>query len=186
MWFAIFFEKRYNVYRLIIEVKMMLLLATHKDLLEIDTLAKKVIEEMESSKIPQWHHGYPAYRHFKEDIDNKGLYIYRENNIILGTITILPENDPPYQTINSWLKEKSIVIHRMLVDPASRNKGVAQKLLNKAIMIGKENNYESIKIDTHLENYKMRNFLKKNGFIELEYLKIIDRLAYEKVLEDSL
>jgi len=141
-----------------------MLTTSYEDLFEIDSLAKKVIDDMELSKIPQWHHGYPMYSHFKEDIDNGGLYVYKEDNVILGTITILKENDPPYKTIDSWLKDKSIVIHRMLVDPSKRNKGIAQKLLNKAIMIGKERNYQSIKIDTHLENYKMRNFLKKNGF----------------------
>ena len=72
----------------------------------------------------------------------------------------------------------------MLVHPIARKKGIASKLLNKVIEIGKLGNYESIKIDTHIENYKMRKFLKKNGFIELEYLEIIDRLAYEKVLEE--
>ncbi len=162
----------------------MMCLATHKDLLEISNLADLVINDMEKSNIPQWKKGYPAYTHFEKDVEDSALYIYKDENIIVGAITILEENDPPYKTINSWLKEKSIVIHRLLVHPMARKKGVAQKLLDQAIIIGKKQNYESIKIDTHIENYKMRNFLKKNGFIELEYLEIIDRLAYEKVLED--
>jgi len=184
MWFAIFFEKRYNSYRLINEVRIMLLLATYEDLLEIDNLAELVIIDMEKAKIPQWIKGYPAYNDFKKDIDNKALYIYKEDNNILGTITFLPENDPPYKTISSWLKEKSIVKHRMLVHPSNRNIGIAKILLDEAIHYAKINDFESIKIDTHLENYKMRSFLKKNGFIELDYLKIINRLAYELVLED--
>jgi len=162
----------------------MMYLATHKDLLEIANLADLVINDMEKSNIPQWKKGYPAYIHFEKDVEDGALYIYKDENIIIGAITILPENDPPYRTINSWLKQKSIVIHRLLVHPMARKKGVAQKLLDQAIDFGKNENYESIKIDTHLENYKMRNFLKKNGFVELEYLETIDRLAYEKVLED--
>ena len=162
----------------------MLTRARYNDLNELDKLVVLVINDMESSNIPQWSIGYPSSAHFKKDIDNRAIYIYKEENIILGSITILPENDPPYKTINSWIKEKSIVIHRMLVHPIARNKGIAYKLLEKAIEIGKKDKYESIKIDTHLENYKMRNFLKKNGFIELEYLKTIDRVAYEKILEE--
>jgi len=114
----------------------------------------------------------------------KSLYVFKEDNNVLGSITVLPEDDLPYETIDSWIKDKSIVIHRMLVSPSARNKGIASKLLNKAIEIGLKGDFESIKIDTHLENYKMRNFLKKNGFIELDYLETIDRIAYEKVLED--
>ncbi len=162
----------------------MLMFATYKDLYEIDNLANLVIKDMEESNIPQWEKGYPSYDDFKKDIDSNALIIYRDNDIIIGTITILPENDPPYKTISSWIKEKSIVIHRMLVHPKVRKKGVASILLAEAIKIGVKGKYESIKIDTHLENYKMRNFLKKNGFIELEYLEIIDRLAYELVLEE--
>ncbi len=162
----------------------MLTYAVYSDLDEIEKLANLVIRDMEYFSIPQWKKGYPAYSDFQNDIDSNALIIYKEKNIILGTITILPEDDPPYKTINSWLKEKSIVIHRMLVSPKSRNKGIAKSLLDEAIKIGKKGNYESIKIDTHLENYKMRSFLKKNGFIELDYLETIDRLAYELVLEE--
>ncbi|MCK5388581.1 MAG: GNAT family N-acetyltransferase [Candidatus Izimaplasma sp.] len=162
----------------------MLTRARYNDLNELDKLVVLVINDMESSNIPQWSIGYPSSAHFKKDIEDSAIYIYKEENVILGSITVLPENDPPYKTINSWIKEKSIVIHRMLVHPNARNKGIAYKLLEKAIEIGKKDKYESIKIDTHLENYKMRNFLKKNGFVELEYLETIDRLAYELVLEE--
>ena len=162
----------------------MLIFATYKDLIEIDNLANLVIDDMKLSNIPQWEKGYPSYSHFEKDINNHALYIYKVDNIILGSITILPENETAYKTIDSWVKDKSIVIHRMLVHPRARNKGVAQKLLDMAIKVAKENNYDSIKIDTHLKNYKMRNFLEKNNFIEIRYLKTIDRVAYEKVLED--
>ncbi len=163
----------------------MILRATIQDLIEIDLLAKEVIQDMGKAKIPQWKEGYPAYNDFLKDFEANGLYVYKEKQQIKGSITILEENEPAYKTIDSWQKEKSIVIHRLLVDPNARKQGIAQKLLSFAIKIAKENNYESIKIDTHIENYKMRKFLEKNGFKELEYLEIIDRLAYEKVLEDA-
>ena len=156
----------------------------YEDLDQLENLTIEVIEDMAKSNIPQWSIGYPARTHFKKDIDMKSLYVFKEDNNVLGSITVLPEDDLPYETIDSWIKDKSIVIHRMLVSPSARNKGIASKLLNKAIEIGLKGDFESIKIDTHLENYKMRNFLKKNGFIELDYLETIDRIAYEKVLED--
>jgi len=160
----------------------MLTLARLDDLNEIDKLALLVIADMEISNIPQWDKSYPRLKHYKLDIEKNALFIYKQNNVILGVITLLAENDPPYKTIDSWIKDKSIVIHRMLVHPEARNMGIASVLLNHAIYIGKKLFYESIKIDTHLENYKMRNFLKKNGFIELDYLDTINRIAYELVL----
>ncbi len=164
----------------------MLTRATLDDLKEIDELALLVIHDMMLFGIPQWDESYPRQEHYKLDIENNALFLYKDKDAILGAITLLAENDLPYKTINSWVKEKSIVIHRMLVHPKVRNKGIAKSLLEYAIHFSKLGAYESIKIDTHLENYKMRNFLKKNGFIELEYLKTIDRLAYELVLEEKI
>ncbi|AIO19191.1 Acetyltransferase (GNAT) family protein [Candidatus Izimaplasma bacterium HR1] len=162
----------------------MISLALLKDLEEIDELAVKVINHMALAKIPQWTLNYPRKAHYFKDVINNCLYIYKEDNVILGAMTILPENDPPYKTIDGWLKDKSLVIHRLIVDPDNSKKGVAQELFNYGYILGINEDYQSIKIDTHLDNYKMRNFLKKNNFQEIGYLACINRQAYEKVLEE--
>jgi GNAT superfamily N-acetyltransferase len=162
----------------------MLTKGKNKDLLEIDKLAVLVINDMKKSLIPQWELSYPRFKDFEKDVLNESIYLYKIDGIIVGSCTILPENDPPYKTIDSWMKDKSLVIHRMLVHPLYRNEGIAKAFIDNAILLCKKEKYESIKIDTHLENYKMRNFLKKNGFIELDYLETIDRIAYELVVED--
>ena len=162
----------------------MISLALLKDLEEIDELAVKAINNMALSNIPQWTLNYPRKAHYFKDVVNNCLYIYKDKGKILGAVTILPENDPPYQTIDGWLKEKSLVIHRLIVDPDNSKKGIAQALFNYAYSMGINEDYESIKIDTHLKNYKMRNFLTKNDFKEIGYLACIDRQAYEKVLEE--
>ena len=162
----------------------MLTNGTNEDLIELDELAVLVIKDMKKSLIPQWEFNYPRLKNFESDVLSNSIYIYKDNGKIVGTCTILPENDPPYKTIDTWIKNNSLVIHRILVHPDYRKLGVAKAFIDKAIMLCKKGGYESIKIDTHLENYKMRNFLKKNGFIELDYLETIDRLAYELVVEE--
>jgi len=163
----------------------MITYATFDDLLELDELAEEVITHMKESKIPQWELNYPRYEHFEQDVIKKALIIYKEDEKIIGCMAILPENDPPYHTISSWQKEYSIVIHRVLVDPSVQKKGIAKQLLNFAKQYGKLHGFESIKIDTHLENYKMRRFLQKNDFIEGDYIEVMDRIAYECILEDE-
>ena len=78
-----------------------------------------------------------------------------------------------------------MVIHRVLVDPTVQKKGIAKQLLDFAKVQAMRQGFESIKIDTHLENYKMRNFLQKNGFIEGDYIEVMDRIAYEFILEEN-
>jgi ribosomal protein S18 acetylase RimI-like enzyme len=164
----------------------MITYATVDDLMEIDELAVSVIENMGQSNIPQWTLKYPRYEHFEQDVIRQALIVYKDNDSIAGAMAILEENDPPYKTISSWQKEYSIVIHRLIVDPNKANSGIAQKMLDFAIAYGLQHGYESIKIDTHLDNYKMRRFLKKNGFIEGDYIAVMDRIAYEKILEGQL
>jgi len=159
-------------------------LATLKELEEIDELAVCVITNMTQLKIPQWTLDYPRSKHYFKDVIDGSLYIYKEDQKILGVMTLLLDDEPAYRTINGWLREKSLVIHRLLVDPATQKNGIAQKLLEFAITKGINENYHSIKIDTHLENYKMRNFLGKNDFQEIGYLSCINRQAYEKILEE--
>jgi GNAT superfamily N-acetyltransferase len=162
----------------------MLTNGTKEDLIELDELAVLVINDMKKSLIPQWELDYPRLSNFAGDVLTKSIYIFKDNGKIVGSCTVLPENDPPYKTIDSWIKNNSLVIHRMLVHPDYRKLGIAKVFIDNAVMLCKKGKYESIKIDTHLENYKMRNFLKKNGFIELDYLETIDRLAYELVVEE--
>ena len=162
----------------------MITLAKLSDLDEIDQLSVLVIEDMKNSSIPQWTLSYPRKEHFKNDILQDALIIVKDESMILGCMAILEENDPPYKTINSWIGENSIVLHRILVHPTVRNKGVAKQMIDYSINYGKKHKYDSIKIDTHLENYKMRAFLQKNGFVEGDYIEVMNRIAYEKMLEE--
>ncbi len=162
----------------------MLTNGTLDDLEKLDELAVLVINEMIKSSIPQWELDYPRFADFKKDILSKSIFLFKDNGKIIGTCTVLPENDPAYQEIDSWIKNKSLVIHRMLVHPDYRKHGIANVFIENAVKLCKSHNYQSIKTDTHLENFKMRNFLRKNGFIELGYLKSINRLAYELVVEE--
>lgn len=164
----------------------MICFAKQDDLNELDELAVVTISHMSDSKIPQWDINYPRLEHFSKDIEQHALIIYKEDDVILGCMAVLPENDPPYKTIGSWIKDKSIVIHRVLVHPDAAKKGIASKMLQYAISLGIEQGYESIKIDTHLQNYKMRGFLEKNGFVKGDYIEVMDRIAYELVLGGNL
>jgi len=164
----------------------MIRLAQLNDLEVIDAIALRVIADMAESNIPQWDASYPRKTHYFQDVLQDSLFVYEVNDNIIGVMTLLKENDPPYETIDGWLCDhtNSLVIHRVLVDPSSRKQGIAQTLLNYAIELGVNQGYQSIKIDTHHDNYKMRAFLEKNKFKYIGYLDCINREAYERLLED--
>ncbi len=101
----------------------------YEDLNELDELAVLVINNMKKSLIPQWELDYPRYKNFFSDVETKSLYLYKHNGKIVGSCTVLRENDPPYKTIDSWIKNKSLVIHRMLVHPDYQIKESQMSLL---------------------------------------------------------
>ncbi|XMB72438.1 GNAT family N-acetyltransferase [Mycoplasmatota bacterium WC30] len=159
----------------------MIELARKDDIIVISDLAKKTREYMQSMGLKQWIDGYPDYTHFLLDYKNKGLYVYKEGNKIIAAMALLPENDEAYKEIQ-WLKDKSMVMHRVLVDPEHQKSGIGRLLFTYAINLARINGYESIRVDTHPDNYKMQGLIKKMKFQDIGYLSGINRLAYELVL----
>ncbi len=156
--------------------------ATPKDLDALDILSQKAIADMHARGIFQWPKSYPRKAHFAKDIDDDALYVLEQNNRIIGAMAYYEENDPPYRTV-SWFRDKSMVIHRILVDPAMQQSGAASTLMRYAIKHAHENGYESIKIDTPPGNTRMRHFLKRHQFIEGQYIKPMHRIAFERTIE---
>lgn len=151
------------------------------DLEVIDKIAVKVIDDMKKNNIPQWDYNYPRKEHYFEDVEEECLYVFDDNGVI-GAITLKAQDDPPYEDIDNWTDEESLVVHRVIVDPTATRKGVASQFFAYAEELAKSMGYNSIKVDTHKENFKMNGFLKKLGFREMGYLPSINRIAFEKII----
>lgn len=62
------------------------------------------------------------------------------------------------------ITERKYVGVSVMVNPAHRNNGIAEKLMLKAIDVVKENGFSAISVDVYTENVKSQNLLKKLGF----------------------
>jgi len=151
------------------------------DIDRIVELAKKTRENMLENGLRQWTGNYPDKESFMRDFQKDGLYIYKDGDVIIASISILPENDVAYKEIE-WLKYRSLVIHRVIVDPDQQKKGLGIILFEFAKNLGLTGGYESIKVDTHPDNFKMQGLITKAGYQKVGYLSGINRLAYELVL----
>lgn len=159
--------------------------ATLNDLTSIDALSLEVINAMHKNNIHQWNLEYPRMPHFKRDIENDALFVYHYEGDIVGVMAIYEENEAPYKVIQ-WIKQKSIVIHRVLIKPSLQGKGIGSSLLRFAFKYASDNQYDSVKIDTYPANHLMRTLLKNHQFHELGYIKSINRIAYERVINQTL
>ena len=172
---------------------------TIRDLEMIDRLTIMIIKDMKKSNIPQWNYPYPRYKVFMRDLLKNGLFVMKDAHFIQGSITVLPENDKAYLTIDSWQGKNALVIHRFMVDPRYRNQGVASKLLEYAIKLANAFNcevsnpfYFSRKsyfypdLTKNFQTTQKETPIGKGGFIDVYYKgkKITIRLIEIHIEED--
>lgn len=141
-------------------------LATNNDLTSIMQIVKDIQEEMKNENNPQWNaeDDYPNIDKFSSDIYKKELYVYEDNQIIKGFMTISMEND--YQDLLKTSDKKAYILHHLAVKSNYRKEGIATMFLNFAEDLARTNNIEVLKADTEEHNVKMNNLFLKLGFKE--------------------
>jgi len=149
---------------------------------EIAVMARFVTKNIHEQGIDQWSDLYPLYEHFKKDFDSDALFVFIKDHKVVGSISILPENDPFYHEI-SWYKNHSLVVHRLMVHPDYLRHKIGSILMSYAIQKAKNEGYDSMKVDTHPDNIRMQNLLKSLGFVEIGYIKGMNRIGFECVFE---
>ena len=111
-----------------------------------------------------------------------------ENNKTIGSITIAPKMDEVYKSVK-WLTitSNNLYIHRLAIDPKMQGRGYAQKLMDFAENYGRQNNYESIRLDTFSKNKRNQKFYEQRGYVRLENVYFPDQsqdpfYCYELIL----
>lgn len=142
--------------------------AEFKDLQEIKLLTEACARAMIQKGIYQWNEHYPSLQKLERDIQLQELYVLTKDDKILGIIVITPTKDEEYIPID-WLSktENNLYIHRLATHPDDWGKGYAQKLMDFAEEVARENNYESVRLDTFSQNSRNQQFYEKRGYRRL-------------------
>ena len=124
-----------------------------------DLLTKLIQDERQYDK--SIDKGFVVKDYFKNVIKNEEniLLCYEENNIIKGYIYLK-------QMINN--NKKGYLIDGLYVEELYRNKGIASKLIEKALNITKDNGIEVLEINVMSQNKKAIKLYKKYGFNEFK------------------
>lgn len=147
----------------------MIILAKMKDLEEIIETTEEIKKELLAKNNLQWgstEESYPNRTQFEHDIKNKSLYIYKEDNIIKGFISVA-EYDGYYDKLLENSKDTSYILHRLAIKQGYRNQDIARKLLEFCEELAIKNNIKILKADTEEKNLKMNRL-----FLKLDYKKI--------------
>lgn len=163
-------------------------LAKEIDREEIEKIYEDGSLKLKSLGINQWQgQDKPNLNNFKELIENKNIFVLDDKEKVVSTV-IIYDYDLDYEKNldGKWNIPKAyLALHRIGTLSSERNKGYGRKIIEFAEDFAKENNYKSLRIDTHRENKTMQNILNLLGYnyVGLVYLDgKNERLAFEKIL----
>lgn len=157
--------------------------ARMEDIQEVTLMAREVVNNLHELGIDQWDDTYPLYDHFLVDFQKDALYVIEEDGVICASMTLMKENEKFYHEV-LWHREGSTVIHRIMVRPSAQKRHLGTSLMEFAIDYSVRNQYPSLKIDTHPDNFRMKAMLSNLGFVEVGYIPSMNRIGYEYLIKN--
>lgn len=127
-------------------------------LLEIYDRARKFMAS--TGNVNQWTNGYPSQEILAEDIAKNEMYVLEDEDGIQASFVFYCGIDPCYIKIydGQWLNDEPYgVIHRI----ATRG---LKKHMADIILEYCSSKINNIRMDTHIDNKPMQNFMLKHGF----------------------
>ena len=142
--------------------------AKAKDLPFILEITQSCARHMTANGIFQWNEHYPSLEAFQKDLDREELYVFEQEERVLGAVVISDFKDHVYEPIQ-WMcaTGKNMYIHRLCVHPIAQGKGYAKKLMDFAEHKAKKEGFISVRLDTFSLNEKNVAFYTKRGYSKL-------------------
>ncbi|WP_100065883.1 GNAT family N-acetyltransferase [Miniphocaeibacter massiliensis] len=159
-----------------------------KDIDQILEIYRQGSESLKRDGVDQWQNEKPDTKTLMTDIEMEESYVLVEDNNVKGTAAVIFGGEKTYDLIfnGMWFNdEEYCTIHRLAVSEESKRKGLAKAMMDEIEKLCKSKGIYSIRIDTHEDNVKMRNFLERSGFFYCGkiFLRSGDlRVAYQKEL----
>ncbi|MGL5439800.1 MAG: GNAT family N-acetyltransferase [Filifactoraceae bacterium] len=146
---------------------------------------------LKSEGVDQWQNGFPNIDVIKSDIENRESFVCcEEDGTIVGFFSISFEEEESYREIfnGEWLQDGNnyATIHRTGISSVSRGRGLSTKIFHFCEKLAIDHKVDSIRIDTHKDNKRMRHIIIKNGFEHCGDIVLFNsndkRVVYEKLL----
>jgi ribosomal protein S18 acetylase RimI-like enzyme len=126
--------------------------AKTRDLNGIMNLVQSCVSDMEAREIHQWDEIYPDEGTIKNDIRKQQLYLLEDDGCLCGIIALNEVQEPEYKNVNWKFPGKTLVVHRLAIEPSYQRKGLAKMLMQFAEKRAKEGHYENIRLDAFIHN----------------------------------
>ena len=157
-------------------------IAEIKDLDEIMIIINDGKKALKKDGVDQWQNGLPDREGILENILTGESFVYEGNGEILSFAYLKKDYEEDYREIEVDFKNHGpyLTIHRLSVRESAKKKGVAKKFFDEIIRYGKKLKMESIRIDTHPDNFKMQNLIRKFSFKKVGICTVDDKIRRSK------
>ncbi len=146
------------------------------DLDKIEALYNELNDALaEGINYPGWRKGvYPVRDDAKKGLEEGGLFIAKQDGIIVGSIILNHDQEEGYDTV-AWLseaKEREVfVIHTLVVHPNYKGQEIGKNLMLFAEDYARQCKMKSIRLDVYEKNIPAIKLYEKCGY---QYLQTID------------
>ncbi|WP_138418975.1 GNAT family N-acetyltransferase [Aquibacillus sediminis] len=145
--------------------------ANQEDLQRIMEIVAASVEVMNEQGNYQWDHTYPTVANYQTDLDNEELYVYQQDDAILGVVAISEKPHSEYPLIRWSYPDHALTVKRLAVDPAARGKSIADNFFQFAELVAKEKGIHYLKTDTFSKNIYAQQLFLRNGYRFVEERK---------------
>ena len=159
--------------------------AREADLSIIETMIYGAKQSLAKDGVDQWQGKEPGRETLRTDICRGACYVFcEEGEDPVATAALCLGEEPTYHVIDgAWANARPyLTVHRMAVSPAKKGHGIGRRALDaiKAFAISK--GLSEVRIDTHRDNFRMRNLIETSGFRHCGTIRVGDgteRIAYQ-------
>ena len=148
---------------------MKLELATQNDFNAIIAFYDDVTERTpEMATYARWSKGkHPTTEGIRAYIGEGSMYLYRENDVIVGAMAVTMYQGEDYHAID-WTEQVSddrvAVIHILAVSPDAQGKGIGSEMIREAIRMAESKDMQAIRLDALASNTPAHKIYERLGF----------------------
>jgi GNAT superfamily N-acetyltransferase len=140
-------------------------LARPEDVEPLLALLRSCIQHLRAQGLDQWDELYPDQATVESDVRSGAALVARQGSRILGVVVLDEHQDPEYADVSWQLSEGPVVvIHRLMVAPASEGRGLARNLMQAAEERASALGYRSVRLDAFTKNPRALSLYPRLGY----------------------
>ena len=143
---------------------MKIRLAIADDVPGIVAIVRRAVPLMRAAGNLQWDEAYPDAHVFLKDVAMQQLWLAETAGVPGGVAAVTTEQYAEYAQLGWDIAETAVVVHRLVVDPAQRGKGLAALLMQQAEAVAKERGIGVLRVDTNTRNEASQRLFPKLGY----------------------